>query len=134
MTYHTLLLYAGPLNINASSSAAWSFKSRINDTPYNRDGSYLACAHNDIISHAVWSNFSEEPLSSKKLLFLYQMLGEGLVPCQKLVWIKVLMIAYKQNPTSSGWLQSLLLLRRFCTFKKCDEIKYVYSIPSSNNT
>ncbi len=39
-----------------------------------------------------------------------------------------------QNPTSSGWLQSLLLLSRFRTIKKCDEIKYVYLIPSSNDT
>ncbi len=34
-----------------------------------------------------------------------------------------------QNPTSSDWLQhvqSLLLLSRFRTIKKCDEIKYVY--------
>ncbi len=34
---------------------------------------------------------------------------------------------YTQNPTSSGWLQSLLLLSRFCTIKKRDEIKYVCS-------
>ena len=61
-------MYAGPLDINASSSTAWSFKIRINDTPYNRDGSYLACAHNDIISHAVWSYFSEEPLVSKRFV------------------------------------------------------------------
>ncbi len=44
------------------------------------------------------------------------------------------MLLYTQNPTSSGWLQSLLLLSRFHTLKKCDEIKYVYLIPSSNDT
>ncbi len=37
---------------------------------------------------------------------------------------------FTQNPPFSGWLQSLLLLRRFCNLKKRDEIKYVYSIPS----
>ncbi len=31
-----------------------------------------------------------------------------------------------QNPTSSGWLQSILFLSRFHTLKKRDEIKYVY--------
>ncbi len=39
-----------------------------------------------------------------------------------------------QNPTSSGWLQSILFLSRFRTLEKHDEIKYVYLIPSSNNT
>ncbi len=38
-----------------------------------------------------------------------------------------------QNPTSSGWLQSLWLLSRFRTIKKCNEIKYVCLIPSSND-
>ena len=41
-------------------------------------------------------------------------------------------VHFTQNPTSSGWLQSLLILRRFCTIKKRDEIKYVWLIPSSN--
>ena len=39
-----------------------------------------------------------------------------------------------KNWASSGWLQSLLFLSRFRTIKKCDEIKYVYLIPSSNDT
>ncbi len=41
---------------------------------------------------------------------------------------------HSQNPTSSGWLQSILLLSRFHTLKKHDETKYVYLIPSSNVT
>ena len=36
--------------------------------------------------------------------------------------------AYTQNPTSLDWLQSLLLLSRFGTIKKHDEIKYLYLI------
>ena len=39
-----------------------------------------------------------------------------------------------QNQTSSGRLQSILFVRRFRTWKKRDETKYVYLIPSSNNT
>ena len=38
------------------------------------------------------------------------------------------MDSHTQNPTSSAWLQSLLLLGRFRTIKKRDEIKYVYLI------
>ena len=41
---------------------------------------------------------------------------------------------YTQNPTSSSWLQSLLLLNRFCTIKKREKIKYICLISSSNNT
>ncbi len=39
---------------------------------------------------------------------------------------------YTQNPTSSGWLQSLLLLSRFCTIKKRNQTKssrFVWYLP-----
>ncbi len=39
-----------------------------------------------------------------------------------------------QNPPSLEWFVSLLILSRFCTWKKYDKIKYVYLSPYLNGT
>ena len=94
--------------------------------PYLSTGEKYICLE----VHRVYLNYLVSMLKETKFYnqsfptFIYQKLHGEVIIGQY----------YTQNPISSAWLQSLLLLSRFCTIKKRDEIKYVYLIPSSNDT
>ncbi len=98
---------------------------------YHLQGS---CSHNVLILCRAASVQLHAVTSCASLLYLQHYL---LVRDETTSWQALhghsLLTCCTQNPTSSGWLQSLLILRRFCTIKKRDEIKYVWLIPSSNN-
>ncbi len=72
-----------------------------------------------------WSCLWWRSWFSKKVMILFHRFGK---------FTSTMVFRYLQNPVPLDWLQSLLLLIRFCVQKKCYEIKYGSLNPSPNDT